>query len=257
MNRLQNSNLPFINLSKENLFLLCDMLELDEIGVLIVAIKEYLYEGKEPNLNTKPLRSAWSQVLMLIDRKADSYFTRKEQMEKINKSKKDKKAELTQASTSSIKDVKPEEFEIPNCQIEQNTADLSPSNNEEVEQPQPTVDNTTEAIKTTIEETIPNEFMEGLTDNTEEVKLDNFSEAFNIWLDDGNQEKLIDMATNIVKYEYMGIEVAKTAYGLAKTRLEEMLESFDTQDEKDMLCRHFDELLMLKKNYYKEFIKVA
>lgn len=249
MNRLQNSNLPFINLSKENLFLLCDMLELDEIGVLIVAIKEYLYEGKEPNLNTKPLKSAWSQVLMLIDRKADSYFTRKEQMEKINKSKKDKKADLTQASTSSIKDVKPEEFELPNCQMP-NTADLSPSNNKEVEQPQPTVDDATEAIETAIEEDF-------ITENNEEVELDNFSEAFNIWLDDGNEKKLIDMATNIVKYEYMGIEVVKTAYELAKTRFQEMLESFDTQDEKDMLCRHFDELLMLKKENYKEFIKVA
>lgn len=161
MNRLQNSNLPFINLSKENLFLVCDMLELDEIGLLIVAIKEYLYEGKEPNLNTKPLRSAWSQVLMLIDRKADSYFTRKEQMEKINKSKKDKKTELTQASKSSIKDVKPEDFELPNCQIP-NTADLSPSNDEEVEQPQPIVNNTTEAIKIATEEFITDEDKYGI-----------------------------------------------------------------------------------------------
>lgn len=162
-------------------------------------------------------------------------------------------AEETKKSV--ITEVDNNEFDIPNCQIP-NTADLSPSNNEEVEQPQPTIDNTTEAIKTTIEETIPNEFMEGLTDNTEEVEFDNFSDKFNNWLD-LNQERLIDMATNIVKYEYMGIEVAKTAYELAKTRFQEMLESFDAQDEKDMLHRHFDELLMLKKNNYKEFIKVA
>lgn len=150
---------------------------------------------------------------------------------------------------SVITDVKTTEFDIPNCQIS-NTADLSPSNNEEVEQPQPTVDNTIETIKTVIEE-------EFITDNTEEVEFDNFSEAFNIWLDDGKQEKLMEMATNIVKYEYMGIGVAKTAYELAKTRFQQMLESFDTQDEKDMLCRYFDELLMLKKENYKEFIKVA
>lgn len=138
-----------------------------------------------------------------------------------------------------------------------NTADLSPSNDEEVEQPQPTIDSTTEAVKTAIEETIPNEFMEGLTDNTEEVEFDNFSETFNKWLDDGKEEKLMEMATNIVKYEYMGLKVAKTAYELAKTRFQQMLESLDGQDEKDMLCRHFDELLMLKKENYKEFIKVA
>ena len=157
---------------------------------------------------------------------------------------------------SVITEVKTTEFDIPNCQIP-NTADLSPSNDEEVEQSQPTVDNATEAVKTAIEETIPNEFMEGLTDNTEEVEFDNFSENFNNWLDDGKQEKLMEMATNIVKYEYMGIGVAKTAYELAKTRFQQMLESFDTQDEKDMLCSYFDELLMLKKENYKEFIKVA
>lgn len=212
MNRLQNSNLPFINLSKENLFLVCDMLELDEIGTLMVAIKEYIYEGKEPMLNTKALKSAWNQVIMLMDRKADSYFTRKEQMEKINKNKKEKKVEATQ--------------------------------------PQPIEEKPVESMEIAIEEDFT-------TENNEEPELDNFSENFNKWLDDGNQEKLIDMATNIVKYEYMGIEVAKTAYEIAKTRFQEMLESFDTQDEKDMLYRHFDELLMLKKDNYKEFFKVA
>lgn len=131
-----------------------------------------------------------------------------------------------------------------------NTVDLSPSNDENIPTPQPIEEKPVEAMEIAIEEDFT-------TDNTEEVELDNFSEAFNIWLDDGNQEKLIDMATNIVKYEYMGIEVAKTAYEIAKTRFQQMLESFDTQDEKDMLCKHFNELLMLKKDNYKEFIKVA
>ena len=138
-----------------------------------------------------------------------------------------------------------------------NTADLSPSNTEDIPTPQQAEEKPTEATKTAIEETIPNEFMEGLTDNTEEVEFDNFSETFNKWLDDGKEEKLMEMATNIVKYEYMGLKVAKTAYELAKTRFQQMLESLDGQDEKDMLCRHFDELLMLKKENYKEFIKVA
>lgn len=163
-------------------------------------------------------------------------------------------AEETKKSV--ITEVKTTEFDIPNCQIP-NTADLSPSNDEDIPTPQQVEEKPTEAVKTTIEETIPNEFMEGLTDNTEEVKFDNFSDKFNNWLDDGKQEKLMEMARNIVKYEYMGIGVAKTAYELAKTRFQQMLESFDTQDEKDMLCRYFDELLMLKKENYKEFIKVA
>lgn len=39
------------------------------------------------------------------------------------------------------------EVENNEFQVEQNTADLSPLNNEEVEQPQPTVDNTAESLK--------------------------------------------------------------------------------------------------------------
>lgn len=131
-----------------------------------------------------------------------------------------------------------------------NTVDLNPSNDENIPTPQAIDEKPVEVMEIAIKEDFT-------TDNTEEVELDNFSEAFNIWLDDGNQDKLIDMATNIVKYEYMGIEVAKTAYEIAKTRFQQMLESFDTQDEKDMLYRHFDELLMLKKDNYKEFFKVA
>ena len=172
----------------------------------------------------------------------------------ILKSNRDKRYNDTKRNTeetkkSTITEVKTTEFDIPNCQIS-NTSDLSPSNDEDIPTPQPIEEKPVEVIETAIEEDFT-------TENNEEPKFDNFSENFNNWLDDGKQEKLMEMATNIVKYEYMGIEVAKTAYDMAKTRLEEMLESFDTQDEKDMLCRYFDELLMLKKENYKEFIKVA
>lgn len=44
------------------------------------------------------------------------------------------------------------ENNTPIEEVIKNTADLSPSNDEEVEQPQPTRDNTTESLKTTIEE---------------------------------------------------------------------------------------------------------
>lgn len=161
----------------------------------------------------------------------------------------DTKRNAEETKKSVITDVKTTEFDIPNCQIP-NTADLSPSNDEDIPTPQQVEEKPTEAIKTAIEEDFT-------TENNEELKFDNFSDNFNNWLDDGKQEKLMEMATNIVKYEYMGIGVAKTAYELAKTRFQQMLESFDTQDEKDMLCRYFDELLMLKKENYKEFIKVA
>lgn len=68
-------------------------------------------------------------------------------------------AEETKKSV--ITDVKTTEFDIPNCQIS-NSADLSPSNNEEVEQPQLTVDNTTEAIKRATEEFITDEEKYGI-----------------------------------------------------------------------------------------------
>ena len=155
------------------------------------------------------------------------------------------------------KETKEEMIETPQVAVTGCTSISKPIEEKNDTQPQQAEEKPIEAIKTTIEETIPNEFMEGLTDNTEEVEFDNFSETFNKWLDDGKEEKLMEMATNIVKYEYMGIGVAKTAYELAKTRFQQMLESLDGQDEKDMLCRHFDELLMLKKENYKEFIKVA
>lgn len=155
------------------------------------------------------------------------------------------------------KETKEEMIETPQVAVTGCTSISKPIEEKNDTQPQQVEEKPIEAIKTTIEETIPNEFMEGLTDNTEEVEFDNFSETFNKWLDDGKEEKLMEMATNIVKYEYMGIGVAKTAYELAKTRFQQMLESLDGQDEKDMLCRHFDELLMLKKENYKEFIKVA
>lgn len=109
MSRLKNSDLPFINLSKENLFLLCDTLELDEIGLIITALKGYIYDGVEPNFERKSLNGAWKQVLLLVDRKADGCFKRREQISKINKDRKTKTNESHK------------------------TADLSPSNSQDEE----------------------------------------------------------------------------------------------------------------------------
>ena len=191
----------------------------------------------EPTEFTNPVTFAlFNSYIPKLDKNEDTY-NKKVQANKENGKKggRPKKSVITEVENN--------EF-----QIEENTADLSPSNDEDTPTPQPIEEKPTEAIKTAIEDDFT-------TENNKELKFDNFSDKFNDWLD-LNQEKLIDMATNIVKYEYMGIGVAKNVCEIAKTRFQQMLESFDTQDEKDMLRRHFDELLMLKKDNYKEFIKV-
>ena len=72
--RIKGSNLPFINISKENLRLIYDALEAEQAGKMIFALTEYIYDGIEPNFETKIEKSVWNNILMLIDRKAESYF---------------------------------------------------------------------------------------------------------------------------------------------------------------------------------------
>ena len=72
--RIKNSNLPFINLSKENLILIYDALEAEQAGKMIFALTEYVYNGIEPNFETKIEKSVWNNIILLIDRKAESYY---------------------------------------------------------------------------------------------------------------------------------------------------------------------------------------
>ena len=72
--RIKGSNLPFINLSKENLRLIYDALEAEQAGKMIFALTDYVYDGIEPNFETKIEKSVWNNILLLIDRKAESYF---------------------------------------------------------------------------------------------------------------------------------------------------------------------------------------
>lgn len=72
--RIKGSNLPFINLSKENLRLIYDALEAEQAGKMIFALTEYVYDGIEPIFETKIEKSVWNNIILLIDRKAESYF---------------------------------------------------------------------------------------------------------------------------------------------------------------------------------------
>ena len=218
MTRLQNSNLPFINLSKENLFLMCDMLELDEIGVLMTAIKDYLYEGTEPSFNSKPLKSVWNQVIMLIDRKADSYFTRKEQMEKINSNKKQKKDETKKEEVSTVQETQPQQV-------------------------LPTVNIPTELEVPTTEQNME-----------EEYKDDDYSEYLNKFLDD-NEKPLNEMIENIFKYKYLHISIAEDAYEIALTRYMDMCNQMPTEKDRENFETYFNSRLNSRKEFYKSDFK--
>lgn len=85
---IKGCDIPFINLSKENLRLICDMLEGDEMLELFNSIYEYIYNGIEPNFSSKVLKSVWNNIMSVIERKSESYFGRKKHMDEVNKRKK-------------------------------------------------------------------------------------------------------------------------------------------------------------------------
>ena len=90
----------------------------------------------EPTDFTNPVTFAlFNSYIPKLDKNEDTY-NKKVQANKENGKKggRPKKSVITEVENN--------EF-----QVEQNTADLSPLNNEEVEQPQPTVDNTAESLK--------------------------------------------------------------------------------------------------------------
>lgn len=74
INRLKNCNIPYINLSKENLILIFDSLEEEQAGRLIFALTQFLYNGIEPTFETKVERSVWNNVMLFVNRKAETYF---------------------------------------------------------------------------------------------------------------------------------------------------------------------------------------
>ena len=73
---IKGSNIPFINLSKESLKLIVDMLEGDEMSLFMTSLYDYSYEGVEPDFKTKVLRSVWNNVISVIERKSESYFNK-------------------------------------------------------------------------------------------------------------------------------------------------------------------------------------
>lgn len=93
MYKIKNSDIPFLTISKENIFTICNSLENDEIGIIIKAFMDYVYFGIEPTFEKKHLNGIFMGVLQTMERKSKSYFSRAEHMNKVNNEKKVKKAE--------------------------------------------------------------------------------------------------------------------------------------------------------------------
>lgn len=127
---VKGSNIPSINLSKEIIAVL-SRLDADEVKEIIVGIRDYVYKDKEPNVNEE-IADIMDMTLDNINHIAKGYLNGK-------KGGRPKKSVITEVENN--------EF-----QIEQNTADLSPSNQLEVSIPQQAEQKPTEVIKTSIEE---------------------------------------------------------------------------------------------------------
>jgi hypothetical protein len=130
---VKGSNVPSVNLSKEIIAVL-SRLDADEVKEIIVGIRDYVYKDKEPMVNEE-ITDIMDMTLDNINHIAKGYLNGK-------KGGRPKKSTLQEVTTT--------EFDIPKTggNVEnENKADLSPSNDEEIEQPQPIGDNATESLK--------------------------------------------------------------------------------------------------------------
>lgn len=169
--RIKGSNLPFINLSKENLRLIYDALEAEQAGKMIFALTDYVYDGIEPNFETKIEKSVWNNILLLIDRKAESYFKKaaanRENGKKGGRPKKNNDLQKNdfKASTSHDKDIDdtnyqntiesaPEAKEMGNTGIFQDDELIGTLKNEQFEVLNNNFDNYSERLYNLIDDNI-------------------------------------------------------------------------------------------------------
>lgn len=63
------SNMPFLSFSKDNLELMINTLEASEIGKVMFAIKDFIYNDVEPNDLSTSQRDMFNKLIEDIDRK--------------------------------------------------------------------------------------------------------------------------------------------------------------------------------------------
>ena len=78
MYKIKNSNIPFITVSKENMFTICNSLEYDEIGLIFKAFMDFVYFGIEPTFEKKYMQGIFDGVLQTMERKAEGCFASRE-----------------------------------------------------------------------------------------------------------------------------------------------------------------------------------
>ena len=78
MYKIKNSNIPFVTLSKENMFTICNSLEYDEIGLIFKAFMDFVYFGIEPTFEKKYMQGIFDGVLQTMERKAEGCFASRE-----------------------------------------------------------------------------------------------------------------------------------------------------------------------------------
>lgn len=190
---------------------------------------------------TNPVTFAlFNSYIPKLDKNEDTY-NKKVQANKENGKKggRPKKSVITEVKTT--------EFDIPNCQIP--NEDLKP----------------TEAVKSTINDIIPNEFMDGLNDNTteeenlkdmgtfigyietptQEVEFDNFSDTLNDLLDE--YEDIIDQLTSMIARANISGDVSIIADAkMAEMRIKNIAKELITEIDKTNYTNYINEKIEIK-----------
>lgn len=74
--KVKNSNIPYTKITKEVWLSLVKTLENEQIGEIITAMYEYIYEGKEPHFNSKVMNGQWDMLIENAERMSKEYFNK-------------------------------------------------------------------------------------------------------------------------------------------------------------------------------------
>lgn len=153
------------------------------------------------------------------------------------------------------------EVENNEFQVEQNTADLSPSNDEDIPTPQPIEEKPTEAIKTTIEEEVQinnnidndmgtfigdfNELNNKTTTPNVDEKFDDYSDVLENLLDD--YESIINHTTDVIAKAEISEDVMVVYQAKqAKIKLKEISEKLIEEIDRTNFYKYINEKIEIK-----------
>lgn len=204
--KIKNSNIPYTQITKEVWLSLVKTLENEQIGEIITAMYEYIYEGKEPHFNSKVMNGQWDMLTENIDRMSKGYFNK-----------------VDNAKASAIKRMENKKNNS-NSNIE-NKADLSPSNDSDDKICQPEVESGLNSLKKGKNE----ELKDNKQNNTEDMgNLLVFNQTTGRY-EYPNKTKE-EIKEKVIKNSLPTVQVAATAQTPSIPTFEEVL-----KDEKDII----------------------